>query len=92
MQYVVCYDIADEEARRDRVAKALLDFGQRVQESVFVANLDEELAARMVQRLQRLVDPERDRLHVFALCSECSRKTQVFGVGEKVEDRPFYVI
>ena len=52
MQYVICYDIADDR-RRDRVAKALLDYGPRVQESVFVANLDEELAAKMWERLGR---------------------------------------
>ena len=52
MQYVICYDIADDR-RRNRVATALLDFGQRVQESVFVAHLDEELAARMKERVER---------------------------------------
>ena len=43
MQYVICYDIADD-GRRGRVASTLLDFGTRVEESVFVAQLDEELA------------------------------------------------
>jgi CRISPR/Cas system-associated endoribonuclease Cas2 len=55
LQYVICYDIADDR-RRNRIATALLDFGQRVQESVFVAHLDEELAARMKERVERLVD------------------------------------
>ena len=45
MQYVVCYDIADD-ARRSRISQILLDFGTRVQESVFVAHLDDVLAAR----------------------------------------------
>jgi hypothetical protein len=44
MQYVVCYDIADD-ARRSRVSNCLLDFGTRVQESVFVANLEDAHAA-----------------------------------------------
>lgn len=91
MQYVVCYDIADD-TRRSRVASALLDFGTRVQESVFIANPDEELAGRMIERLKKLVDEQQDRVHIFALCAACSPKTQVLGSAEVVEDRQFYVI
>jgi CRISPR-associated protein Cas2 len=91
MQYVVCYDIADD-ARRSRVASALLDFGTRVQESVFVANLDDELAGRMVECLRKLVDEDQDRVHVFGLCAACSSKTLVLGSAELVQDRQFYVI
>ena len=38
MQYVICYDISDDR-RRSRIASLLLDFGTRVHESVFVAEL-----------------------------------------------------
>jgi len=91
MQYVVCYDIADDR-RRDRIASALLDYGPRAQESVFVANLDEELAAKMVARLKRLVDEQWDRVHIFELCGGCVGKTRVMGTAEKVEERAFYVL
>ena len=91
MQYVVCYDIADD-ARRSRVSNCLLNFGARAQESVFIANLEEELAGRMEQRLDRLVDPSLDRMHIFELCAACSRKTRVLGAAETVEDREFYII
>lgn len=91
MQYVVCYDIADDR-RRDRVASALLDYGQRVQESVFVANLDEELSAKMMARLQKAIDAEADRVHVFSLCGSCSPKTVMLGTATVVEDKAFYVI
>ena len=91
MQYVVCYDIADD-ARRSRVANCLLDFGTRVQESVFVANLEEDLAARMGDRLKRLVDATFDRVHVFELCQACCRKTLILGVAEVVEHKEFYIL
>ena len=91
MQYVICYDISDD-GRRSRVAQALLDFGSRIQESVFVANLDEELAGRMRERLEKLLDQEQDRIHVFELCADCSRRTKALGTGEVVEDRAFYVV
>jgi len=91
VQYIICYDIADD-ARRSRVANCLLDFGSRAQESVFVANLDEELSGRMWERLLRLVEKETDRLHVFELCGACCGKTRTPGQAEVVEDREFYII
>ena len=91
MQYIICYDIADD-ACRSRVASCLLDFGSRAQESVFVANLDEELSGRMWERLTRLMRAETDRLHVFELCAVCRGKTRTLGQAEVVEDREFYII
>ena len=85
MEYVVCYDIADDR-RRARVASALLDYGRRVQESVFVAHLDEELHGRMVERVRRLIDEREDRVHVFGLCGTCEGKAVVFGTGELPKD------
>jgi CRISPR-associated endonuclease Cas2 len=69
-----------------------LDFGARAQESVFIANLEEEDAARMKQRLERLVHANLDKVHVFELCAACTRKTLVLGAAETVVDREFYII
>ncbi|MBI4902912.1 MAG: CRISPR-associated endonuclease Cas2 [Acidobacteria bacterium] len=91
MQYVVCYDIADDR-RREHVATALLDFGKRVQESVFVASLDEELLGRMMGRVERLIEVLEDRVHVFPMCEECVGKVKLMGRGEMPEERAFYVV
>ena len=81
MEYVVCYDLSDDR-RRDRLAKALLDYGERVQESVFVAHLDEELYGRMLERIAKVIDEVEDRVHVFGLCGACGAcegKIRVYG-------------
>jgi len=91
VQYVICYDIADD-GRRSRLASALLDFGVRIQESVFTANLDQELAAAMLERLAKLIDGYWDRIHVFQLCQGCSPRTLVMGTAEIVKDGEFYII
>jgi CRISPR-associated protein Cas2 len=91
MQYVVCYDIADD-GRRNRLASTLLDFGQRVQESVFMANLDEELAAHMLERISKTMDGHWDRVHVFPLCQSCSPKIVVMGTAETIRDQDYYII
>jgi CRISPR-associated protein Cas2 len=91
MQYIVCYDIADD-ARRNRLAATLLDFGQRVQESVFMANLDDELAERMMERIGKSIDNHWDRVHIFSLCRSCSPRVIVMGTAETVADQDFYII
>lgn len=91
MQYVVCYDVADD-ARRSRLVSALLDFGARIEESVFTADLDEELAGRMLARIEKAIDPMMDRVHVFELCEACRARTHVIGTAELAIDREFYVI
>ncbi|HWZ42335.1 MAG TPA: CRISPR-associated endonuclease Cas2 [Candidatus Saccharimonadales bacterium] len=91
MQYIISYDIADDR-RRSHLASALLDFGARVQESVFVANLDDELAGRMKERVAKLIDEQWDRVHIFELCQSCAGRTRVFGSGEIIKDHEFYVI
>ena len=91
MQYVVCYDISDD-ARRSRLASALLDFGARVQESVFVANLDAELAAKMLDRIRRAIGESADRVHIFELCAACAAKTITLGNAEIVKDQRYYII
>ena len=91
LQYVICYDIADD-ARRNRVANALLDYGRRVQESVFVAHLDESLAERIRERLTRLVDADRDCVHVFEVCAACEKRAWTLGTAEIPADPAWYVV
>src|SRR5208337_2396221 len=67
MRYVVCYDITDDR-RREHLSTILLDFGRRIQESVFLADLDEELAGKMRERVKNVLDVALDRLHIFPLC------------------------
>ena len=91
MQYVVCYDVADD-ARRSRISAVLMDFGTRVQESVFVAHLDDAFAARLRERMLRVIDPEQDRLHMFGICAVCEKKAWVAGDEPVATDPDYYVI
>jgi CRISPR-associated protein Cas2 len=93
MRYVVCYDIADDR-RRERVAKALLDFGQRIQESVFVADLDDELAKRMQERLRALLERDQpdEKVHLFRLCRQCAESGVCLGAAEPPGDEEYYVV
>ena len=92
MLHLVAYDIADD-ARRLRVAKALLDYGVRVQESVFeclVAN--EAKVAEMIDRLRELIEPEEDAVRIVPVCAACTGKLVILGRGEPTKDPDVYVV
>lgn len=91
MQYVITYDVADER-RRARLATALLDYGRRIEESVFLATIDEELAGRMRARIAAVIEPGEDCVHLFTLCAACAGRTEVFGRGETPRDADYYVV
>ena len=76
----------------DRLATALLDYGERIQESVFLAHLDDELYTRMMDRIPKLIDPALDCVHIFSLCNACEKKARLLGKGKMPEDRPFVII
>lgn len=91
MRYLVCYDIADDR-RRDRLATLLLDFGPRLQESVFLCNLDDVLFQRMTERIRKTVEAAEDKVHVFTLCEACRKRVWVVGLTEVPEDPEFFIL
>jgi len=92
MRYIVCYDITDDR-RREHLASLLLDFGHRIQESVFVADLDGALAARMQNRIKEVIDFTTDRVHIFPLCAQCGLKAESLGATATLpRDEDFYIL
>jgi CRISPR-associated protein Cas2 len=59
MKMLVAYDISDDR-RRDQAVRILLDYGQRVQESVFWIEAEGELIEHMRRRLHMAIDAEAD--------------------------------
>ena len=90
MQYWVCYDIADDR-RRQRLSDVLLDFGTRVQESVFQCRIDPSLAEAMLARIRRTIEENTDKVHVLSLCDACGGKVAHYGIAHEAAD-PEYLI
>jgi CRISPR-associated protein Cas2 len=76
MWIVICYDIPDDR-RRLRAAKVCLGFGQRVQRSVFEADLTPEQLKRLKKMLKKVIDPTEDSLRIYNLCRDCIKQTEV---------------
>ncbi len=71
MMVLVSYDVSTQVAggnrRLRRVGKACLDFGQRVQYSVFEIEVDPAQWALLKQRLCDIIDPDYDSLRFYYL-------------------------
>jgi CRISPR-associated protein Cas2 len=90
MRYVIAYDVSDN-ARRARVAKALESVGERVQGSVFEADLNDKALSRLQKRLGKVIDPDVDGVRFYRLCGECARELRIVG-RSKVTPAPGVVI
>jgi len=83
MLVLITYDVATATAegrrRLSRVAKACLDYGQRVQYSVFECQVDPAQWAELRHRLERVIDPSWDSLRFYYLGSNWRRRVEHVG-------------
>lgn len=83
MYVLVTYDVSttDTAGRRRlrNAAKACLDFGQRVQNSVFEMQVDPAQWATFKERLLRIVDLDHDSLRFYYLGKNWKRKVEHHG-------------
>lgn len=91
MFVVVSYDISDDR-RRNKVAKTMLDYGIRVQYSVFECWLPAKEYQRMKQRIAALIKDEEDSVRFYRLCEPCVNRLEILGRGEIIEEQPFLIL
>jgi CRISPR-associated protein Cas2 len=75
---VISYDIIDDN-RRTKVAKILLDYGERVQYSVFEVVMVDKLA-EIKDRITPIVNEKEDSVRYYTICKGCESKIEVSGV------------
>ena len=78
MKILIAYDIVSDR-RRNKVAQLLANCGERVQYSVFECELTPERLGELRERLVALVNPRRDRIHLYPLCQACLGRAQSIG-------------
>ena len=83
MLVLITYDVNTEtpEGRRRlrQVSKACLDYGQRVQNSVFECELDAALLLKVKDKLIHLMDAETDSLRFYMLGNDRQNKVEHYG-------------
>src|SRR5690554_3527379 len=83
MMVLITYDVNTEDPegrkRLRLVAKTCVDFGQRVQKSVFECLVDPVEFRKLRTRLERIIDPEKDSLRYYYLGSNWKRRVEHVG-------------
>ena len=89
MFVLVSYDVATSsdggQRRLRRVAKTCLDYGQRVQFSVFECIVDPAQWTVLRKRLIDEIDPEEDSLRFYHLGSNWKRRVEHIGAKETID-------
>ncbi|MGL4854294.1 MAG: CRISPR-associated endonuclease Cas2 [Lentisphaeria bacterium] len=78
MLHLVAYDIR-KPARLTKVAKICLDYGLRVEYSVFECDLSTEHFNELWQRLTDVIDHEEDTILAYKICNSCVTKITSIG-------------
>ena len=89
MFVLITYDVAttSREGRRRlrQVAKACLDYGQRVQNSVFECQVDPAQWGRLRLRLLDVFKPDEDSLRFYFLGANWRRRVEHHGANQAVD-------
>lgn len=92
MNILVTYDVettSKDGARRLRsVARACMDYGQRVQNSVFECDVTEVQYSILKERIKGIIDLSLDSIRIYILSKNEFRRVEVIGVetSYKVND------
>lgn len=86
MMVLVTYDVetitAEGRRRLRKVAKQCVNFGQRVQNSVFECVVDPAQFAELKHRLENIIDIEKDSLRYYFMGSNWNRKVEHVGTKQ----------
>lgn len=86
MLLLITYDVNTEtpEGRRRLrlVAKKCVDYGQRVQNSVFECSVDAAQSVRLEAELLKLIDTDKDSLRFYNLGNNYNSKIIHYGIKE----------
>jgi len=89
MFVLVTYDVStttrEGQKRLRQVAKTCLNYGQRVQNSVFELLLDYAQWTECKNRLITLIDPEQDSLRFYYLGKNWQRKVEHVGAKPSLD-------
>ena len=89
MFVLITYDVNTETAagkkRLYKVARQCRNYGQRVQHSVFECLIDPALFKQLQNKLEKIIDPEKDSIRFYFLGDEWRRRVDHIGVKTGVD-------
>jgi CRISPR-associated protein Cas2 len=96
MQILVAYDVATSSERGKRrlrrVAKVCLDFGQRVQNSVFECKIDSAQFVELKSKILEILDLENDSVRFYFLGTAWDGRVEHHGTKQSLNmDGPLII-
>ena len=89
MLVLITYDVSTQDkagkTRLRKVAKECVNYGQRVQNSVFECILDSSQSLLLKDKLLSLIDEEQDSLRFYYLGNNYKTKVEHFGTKKSYE-------
>ena len=86
MMTLVSYDVSTVDAagrkRLRKVAKECVNYGQRVQKSVFEVDVDYGTFLKLKDRLMKIIDEEQESLRFYYLGNNWKRRVEHIGAKE----------
>lgn len=82
VSYVVSTVDAAGRKRLRKVAKECVNYGQRVQNSVFEVDVDYGTFLKLKDRLMKIIDEEQDSLRFYYLGNNWKRRVEHIGAKE----------
>lgn len=83
MQVLITYDVEtvtpSGKKRLRKVAKVCLDYGQRVQNSVFELNIYPADLVEIKNKLEKIIDPKKDSIRIYNLGKNWERRVESLG-------------
>lgn len=96
MHTLVTYDVSTKtpagQKRLRGIAKVCLDYGQRVQNSVFECKVDPGQFVELKHKLLRIMDPEEDSVRFYNLGQNWQHRVEHYGQKRPYDpDEPLIV-
>ena len=89
MLVLITYDVNTEseggKKRLRKVAKQCVNYGQRVQHSVFECVIEPALFKEVQHKLEQIIDKDKDSLRFYYLGSNYRNKVEHIGAKEKYD-------
>lgn len=96
MMVLISYDVATSDkggqTRLRKVAKECQNHAQRVQNSVFEANLDYSSFMKLKERLIKLIDQEHDSLRFYYLGNNWKKRIEHVGAKETYDSEGVIIV
>lgn len=89
MLVLICYDVNTEtkagKTRLRKIAKECLNYGQRVQNSVFECHIDDARFRLVQDKMLHIIDQDIDNLRFYRLGNKYKDKVESFGVDRSFD-------